>query len=66
MIEQIGQTAGQVWNYLEANNESTLANFKKELDLKGDTVAFAVGWLAREGKISINKKGASVKISIVR
>lgn len=56
MINSIGENAGLVWNYLSENQESTLANLKKVLDLKGDTAALAVGWLAREGKVQIGKK----------
>ncbi len=64
MINSIGENAGLVWNYLSENQESTLANLKKVLDLKGDTAALAVGWLAREGKVQIGKKGNSVKVVI--
>lgn len=65
MLESIGQIAGQVWTYLSANGESTLSSVKKELDLKGDSAALAIGWLAREGKLSIVKKGNSTKISLI-
>ena len=66
MIGLIGENAGKIWEYLSQNDESTLANLKKELDLKGDSAAFAVGWLAREGKVELVKKGASIKIQLVK
>ena len=32
--EQIGQSAGQIYNYLNSNGEATFSKIKKELDLK--------------------------------
>ena len=34
--EQIGQSAGQIYNYLNSNGEATFSKIKKELDLKGN------------------------------
>jgi Mn-dependent DtxR family transcriptional regulator len=64
MIENIGEVAGEIWNYLDTNGETTLANLKKELDVKPDLANLSLGWLAREGKINFEKKGATTKISL--
>jgi len=64
MKEQIGSTAGQVWEYLSNNDEVTMATLKKDLNLKGDEATMALGWLAREDKVEFNKKGASVKVRL--
>ena len=65
MLSLVGDTAGKVWNYLNENSESTLSNLKKELDLKGDSAALAIGWLAREGKVDLIKKGNSIKVKLI-
>ncbi len=63
--EQIGQSAGQIYNYLSSNNgKSTFAKMKKELDLKGNFADLGLGWLAREDKVAISKKGSSVSITL--
>lgn len=63
--EQIGASAGQIYNYLSSNNgTSTFAKMKKELDLKGNFADLGLGWLAREDKIEISKKGASVSVRL--
>lgn len=64
MNEMIGTTAGQVWEYLSNNEEVTMAALKKNLELKGDEATMALGWLARENKVELTKKGASVKIRL--
>ena len=62
--EQIGQSAGQIYNYLNSNGESTFSKMKKELDLKGNFADLGLGWLARENKVEISKKGASVSVRL--
>lgn len=62
--EKIGQSAGQIYNYLNSNGESTFSKMKKELDLKGNFADLGLGWLAREDKVEISKKGASVSVRL--
>ena len=63
--EQIGQSAGQIYNYLSSNNgKSTFAKMKKDLDLKGNFADLGLGWLAREDKVEISKKGTSVSVRL--
>ena len=56
MMETIGLTAGQIWNYLNENGETSVSKMKKELDLKGNFAELGLGWLAREGKVEMSKK----------
>ena len=65
MMETIGQTAGQIWNYLNENGETTVAKMKKELDLKGNFAELGLGWLAREVKVEMSKKGTSTNVRLV-
>ena len=62
--EQIGFTAGEIYNYLNTKGESTFAKMKKELDLKGNFADLGLGWLAREDKVEISQKGASVRVRL--
>ena len=62
--EQIGFSAGQIYEYLNVNGESTFSKMKKELDLKGNFADLGLGWLAREDKVEISKKGASVNVRL--
>ena len=65
MMETIGQTAGQIWNYLNENGETSVSKMKKELDLKGNFAELGLGWLAREGKVEMSKKGTSTNVRLV-
>lgn len=65
MMEMIGETAGQIWNYLNVNGETSISKMKKELDLKGNFAELGLGWLAREGKVEMSKKGATTNVRLV-
>jgi hypothetical protein len=56
-VEQIGETAGEVWRLLEAQGPLSLAKLAKEIDAQRDVVMQAVGWLAREDKVRIEEDG---------
>lgn len=65
MINSIGETAGQIWHYLSQKGESSLTKIKQELEVNDAQVSYALGWLAREGKILISKKGNTTKVGLV-
>lgn len=52
-INSIGANAGIVWNALNANGKLTEAKLKKETGLASAEFFTALGWLAREGKVSV-------------
>ena len=54
-VSQIGDAAGVVWHTLEAAGETTFAKLVKETGLPRDLVMQAIGWLAREDKITIDE-----------
>ena len=64
LMDQIGFSAGQIYEYLNSNGESSFAKMKKELDLKGNFADLGLGWLARENKVEIEQKGPAVKVSL--
>jgi hypothetical protein len=55
VLEQIGDTAGMVWHYLNENGSCSLTQLAKEIDAPRDVIMQAVGWLAREGKLAIEE-----------
>ena len=63
--QTIGLTAGQIWEYLDKKGESTLAKMSKDLDLDSNFANLGIGWLAREGKINVTKRGNSTKLSLI-
>jgi winged helix-turn-helix protein DUF2582 len=62
MVHQIGLAAGDVWHYLESNGACTIEQMKKGLQMKTDVLLMAIGWLAREGKLSLEAEGKTLRI----
>ena len=52
-INNIGNTAGLVWNALNTNGKMTETKLKKETGLASAEFFAALGWLAREGKLNV-------------
>jgi hypothetical protein len=63
-VEQIGETAGILWRYLDSSGPCALTKLVKETDLPRDQVMQAIGWLAREDKIQIDENSRSRVISL--
>jgi hypothetical protein len=53
IIGEIGQAAGAVWKALADNGPLTVAKLLKKVNRPRDLVMQALGWLAREDKITI-------------
>ena len=64
MVYEIGLAAGDIWHYLESNGASTIEQIKKALALKETVLLMAMGWLAREGKLSFDVEGKTLQISL--
>lgn len=64
-LEQIGDTAGLVWHYLHENGPRTLTQLAKDIDAPRDVIMQAIGWLAREDKVSIEEE-ARKKVVVLR
>ncbi|MEX0979326.1 MAG: winged helix-turn-helix domain-containing protein [Pirellulales bacterium] len=65
-VEQIGDTAGLVWHHIHENGPRTLTQLSKDIDAPRDVIMQAVGWLAREDKVTIDEEGRSKKIVSLR
>jgi hypothetical protein len=64
MKHHIGETAGKIWKILHAKGELNISQLPKLLNEKSMIVYQAVGWLAREDKISYRKEAAKTWISL--
>ena len=53
--KNIGEDAGKVFNMLETYKEIDLTFIPKLTGITKENIFFALGWLAREGKISAKK-----------
>lgn len=61
MNEEIGEAAGVVWRYLDTQGETTVTKLKEATKLSDQVVMLALGWLAREGKLTLTKDKRTVK-----
>jgi hypothetical protein len=64
MHEDIGTTAGVIWQALNANGELSLPGLKQEVEAKTPVFDWALGWLAREGKIVITRYQRSYRVRL--
>jgi hypothetical protein len=62
--EDIGQMAGAIWYALNTHGELAPARLKKLEEGKGPIFEWAIGWLAREGKVLITPKRRSFSIRL--
>ena len=66
-IESIGTWAGEVYKALEGTDTRMLGlkGLKKATKLKKDEIMAALGWLGREGKITIGEDDQEIVVTLV-
>lgn len=66
-IESIGTWAGEVYKALESSDTRMLGlkGIKKATKLKKDEIMAALGWLGREGKITLTTNDEDVVVTLV-
>ena len=62
--QEIGSIAGKVWSTLDSNGEMSITAIKKEVGGPATLVDWAIGWLAREGKLAFRQEKNGLKISL--
>lgn len=62
MEAELGEAAGISWQYLDQHGETTLAKLKQGTKLSEQLLLMALGWLAREGKLTFVMDKRSLKI----
>jgi hypothetical protein len=64
-IESIfGTKAGIVWEFLNNNGPSNIDNIVKATGLRRELVYAALGWLGRENKIVVERRGRAMVFSL--
>ncbi len=64
MSDTIGNAAGKIWEYLNENEASSVSKVTKETGLSRNEVQRAIGWLAKEDKLSIETEGRTELLSL--
>lgn len=66
-IESIGTWAGEVYKALESADTKILGlkSLKKATKLKKDELMAALGWLGREGKITLTTNDEDIVVALV-
>ncbi|CAA9890477.1 conserved hypothetical protein [Candidatus Methylobacter favarea] len=52
--ERVGLTAGSIWRYLNKNGATAVAKLVRELQEEEKIIQRSIGWLAQEGKVSLD------------
>ena len=63
MITKIGENAGAIWGALQ-NGALGLKALKKATKLKNEELYLALGWLAREGKVTFAEGDAELVVAL--
>jgi hypothetical protein len=64
-IESVfGTKAGIVWEALNTNGPSNIDNLVKVTGLRRELVYGALGWLGRENKVTVERRGRALVFSL--
>jgi hypothetical protein len=63
-VEKIGINAGVVWKALESAKELDIKGLKKVTKLTEKDLNYALGWLAREGKVNFTEGEQEVFVKL--
>jgi hypothetical protein len=66
MSDMIGETAGEVWQFLKTEGPSSLRQIQKGISENSAATNQAIGWLAREGKLTIDRSRKNTPIYALR
>ena len=63
-LETLGENAGKVWRTLnEMRGKISIQELSRKINLSAEDVALAVGWLARENNIFIQRHNYLLYVS---
>jgi len=64
MSDLVGSAAGVLWDYLNAEGETSVSKLSKATELDSKTINRAIGWLAKEDKLTIALKGRTEIVAL--
>ncbi len=65
MSDIVGNAAGEIWNYLDKNGATSVAKLTRETKIDEKNIQRGIGWLAQEGKLSIEIINRAETVSLV-
>jgi len=65
MITEIGIAAGDIWHYLDQAGNATLDQLIQETGKSRDLILMSLGWLAREGHITLGSADSGFQATLV-
>jgi hypothetical protein len=54
---EVGQTAGDIWQLLDEERSLTITQLVKKIGAPRAQIMQSIGWLAREGKLTVREEG---------
>ena len=64
MVEKIGIDAGKVWTKLDNKGRMNVRDLRNAIKLTERDTFLALGWLAKEGKVTIEKDGRDFYVEL--
>lgn len=64
MSNIIGINAGTIWQYLDKHGPTTVAKLIRETGVDEKTIQRGIGWLAQEGKVTLELVNRAETISL--
>jgi hypothetical protein len=64
MSNIVGNAAGEIWKYLDKNGATSVAKLTRETKIDDKNIQRGIGWLAQEGKVSIEIINRAETISL--
>ena len=65
-VSNIGFMAGRIWHELDINGSMSVSALVRRINRPRDYVMEGIGWLAREGKITIRDEGRVRLVALSR
>lgn len=62
---EVGQIAGDIWQLLDNKGSLPIAQLVKKIDAPRDQIMQSIGWLAREGKLTVREEGRRKIVSLL-
>ena len=64
MNDDVGEVAGEVWDFLNEEGKSSLSAVNKAISEPRSRVNMGIGWLAREDKLEFDAEGRGVSVEL--
>ena len=64
MVEKIGIDAGKLWTKLDEEGRMNVRSLRNAIKLTERDTFAAIGWLAKEGKLTLEKDGRDFYVEL--